>query len=63
MKAAECATGMTADERIREGFRLFEHGRDYIVNSIRETFPDATNEEVERIRDIVLRRTRQWEII
>jgi hypothetical protein len=43
---------MTPDERVREGFALFEQGRDYIIRRIRETFPDATPEEV----DIILRR-------
>jgi hypothetical protein len=61
-KETERATGMTIDERLREGFRLFEQGRNYIVNTVGETFPDATPEEVERIRDIVLRSVRRWGI-
>ncbi len=62
LRAAKLATGMTADERLREGFRLFEQGRDYIVHSIQATFPDATPQEVQRIRDIVLRRVKAWGI-
>jgi hypothetical protein len=58
----ERARRMTPDERIREGFQLHEQGRDHIVKSIRETFPEAANEDVERIRDIVLRRARDWGI-
>lgn len=61
-KETELATGMTIDERLREGFRLFEQGHDYIVRSIQETFPEATEEDVQRIRDIVLRRARIWGI-
>jgi hypothetical protein len=34
----ERARRMTPAERIREGFRLFEQGRDYIVGSLEETF-------------------------
>jgi hypothetical protein len=58
----ERARRMTPDERLREGFALFEQGRDYIVNSIRTTFPDATEEDVRRIRDIVLRNCKLWGI-
>lgn len=61
-REVERARKMTPDERIREGFRLFEQGRNYIVNSIQTTFPEATPEEVQRIRDIVLRSVHRWGI-
>jgi hypothetical protein len=58
----ERARKMTPEERIREGFALFEQGRDYIVSCIRTTFPDATEEDVRRIRDIGIRRCKLWGI-
>jgi hypothetical protein len=62
-RAIERARLMTPDERLREGFRLAEQGREYIVKSIRQTFPDASDEEVWRIRDIVIRRVKAWGIL
>jgi hypothetical protein len=62
-KAIERARLMTPDERLREGFRLAEQGREYIVNSIRHIFPDASEEDVRRIRDIVIRRVKAWGIL
>jgi hypothetical protein len=61
--AVERARLMTPDDRLREGFRLYEQGHDYIVSSIRTTFPEASDEEVFRIRDIVLRRCKDWGIL
>lgn len=54
---------MTPDERVREGFRLFEQGRDYIVHSLEQTFPEMPLEEVQRIRDRVIRQCKRWEIL
>lgn len=54
-REVERARRMTPDERIREGFRLFEQGRDYIVRSIESTFPDMPPDEVQRVRDRVIR--------
>ena len=59
----ERAKEMTPDERIREGFRLFEQGRDYITTRIRSHFPDASEEEVRDIRQLVLRRADEWGVI
>lgn len=59
----ECARNMTPDERVREGFQLFEQGRDYIVRSLEQTFPEMTLEEVQRIRDRVIRQCKRWEIL
>jgi hypothetical protein len=61
-REVERARLMTPEERIREGFRLYEQGHDYIVSSIRTTFPEASDEEVFRIRDFVLRRCKDWGI-
>lgn len=59
----ERARRMTPDERVREGFRLFEQGRDYIVHSLEQTFPEMPLEEVQRIRDRVIRQCKRWEIL
>lgn len=59
----ERARLMTPDERVRECFRLFEQGRDYIVRSLEQTFPEMTLEEVHRIRDRVIRQCKRWEIL
>lgn len=59
----ERARRMTPDERIREGFRLFERGRDYIVHSLEQTFPEMPLEEIQRIRDRVIRQCKRWEIL
>jgi hypothetical protein len=58
----ERARKVTPEERLREGFRLFEQGSNYITKSIRETFPEATDDGVLRILRIVLRRCREWGI-
>ena len=58
----ERARRMTPEERILEGFRLFEQGQAYIMNSIRSTFPEATDEDVLRICRIVIRRCKIWGI-
>lgn len=63
LKEIECATGTTVDERLREGFRLFEQGRDYIVGSLEQTFPEMSLEDVERIRDRVIRQCKMWGIL
>lgn len=57
------ARRMTPDERLREGLRLFEQGRDYIVRSLDQTFPEMTLDEVQRIRDRVIRQCKRWEIL
>lgn len=59
----ERARNMTPDERMREGFRLFEQGRDYIVHSLEQTFPEMTLEDVQCIRDRVIRQCKRWEIL
>lgn len=59
----ERARNMTPDERMREGFRLFEQGRDYVVRSLEQAFPEITLEEVQRIRDRVIRQCKRWEIL
>lgn len=59
----ERARRMTPDERVRECFRLFEQGRDYIVRSLEQTFPEMTLDEVQRIRDRVIRQCKRWEIL
>ncbi len=51
------------DERVREGFRLFEQGRDYIVRSLEQTFPEMPLEELQRIRNRVIRQCKRWEIL
>jgi hypothetical protein len=62
-KEVERARRMTPDERIREGFFLFEHGRDYIVRSIEATFPEMPADEIQRIRDRILRQCKMWGIL
>jgi len=59
----ERARRMTPDERIREGFRLFEQGRDYIVRSLEQSFPEMLLDEVQRIRDRVIRQCKRWGIL
>jgi hypothetical protein len=63
LAAVERARQMTPDERIREGFRLFEQGRDYIAWSIESTFPEMTPDDVHRIRDRVIRQCKMWGIL
>jgi hypothetical protein len=59
----ERARRMTPDERIREGFRLFEQGHDYIVRSIEEAFPEMPIDEVQHIRDRVIPQCKYWGIL
>jgi hypothetical protein len=59
----ERARRMTPDERFREGFALFEQGRDYIVHSIEATFPDMPSDDVQRVRDRVIRQCKYWGIL
>jgi hypothetical protein len=59
----ERARRMTPDERIREGFRLFEQGRDYIVRTIEQSFPEMPPEDVQRIRDRVIRQFKMWGLL
>ena len=56
------ARRMTLDKRVREGFALFEQGRDYIIRRIRESFPDATEDDVDGILRFVLKRCKWWGI-
>ena len=58
----ERARRMTPDERVREGFALFEQGRDYIIRRIQESFPDATEDDLDRILRFVLKRCKWWGI-
>jgi hypothetical protein len=57
------ARQMTPNERIREGFELFEQGCDYIVSSVEATFPEMRAKEVRRIRDRVIRQCKFWGIL
>jgi hypothetical protein len=59
----ERARRMTSDERIREGFRLFEQGRGYIMRSIVATFPEMPADDVKRIRDRIIRQCKMWGIM
>ena len=58
----ERARKMTPEERVREGFALFEQGSSCITKSIRDTFPNMSDEEVNRNLRIVIRRCKQWGI-
>lgn len=58
----ERARHMTPDERIREGFALFAQGHSYITRCIQESFPEATEDDIERIRRFVLKRCKWWGI-
>jgi hypothetical protein len=58
-REVERARRMTPDERVSEGFALFEQGRNYITDRIRQTFPDATPDEVDYIRRRVLKRAKE----
>ena len=62
-REVERARRMTPDERMREGFRLFEQGRDYIDRSIESTFPEMPADEVLRIRARVIRQCKRWGIL
>lgn len=53
---------MTPDERIREGFALFEQGRDYIVRRVREFYPETTDDDVDQILRFVRKRCKWWGI-
>jgi hypothetical protein len=44
------ARRMTGDERFREGLALFDRALRLMSDGIRYQFPDATPDEVERIR-------------
>jgi len=59
----ERARRMTPDERIRESLRLFEQGRDYIARSIEEAFPEMPADDLQRIRDRVIRQCKYWGIL
>ena len=58
----ERAKRMTPDERVREGFALFVQGRNYITRRIKECFPEATGEDIDRILTIVLMQCKFWGI-
>jgi hypothetical protein len=58
----ERARRMTPDERVREGFALFDQGRNYILQCIRESVPEATDADVDRILTFVLKRCKWWGI-
>ena len=62
-REVERARRMTPDERMREGFRLFEQGRDYIDHSIEATFPEMPADEVRRIRARVIRQCKYWGVL
>jgi hypothetical protein len=62
-KEVELARKMTPDERVREGFRLFEQGCDYIVRSIEANFPEMHPNEVRRVRDRVIRQCKFWGVL
>ena len=53
---------LTAAERMTLGLNMCDHCCDYITRRIRETFPDATNEQVSEMRRTVLRRCERWGI-
>lgn len=55
------ARGMTGDERVREGFALFDRALQLMADGIRHQFPNATPEEVNRIRRERLARIRKTE--
>jgi hypothetical protein len=46
----ERARRMTGDERLREGLDLFDRALHLMTDGIRHQFPDATPDEVRRIR-------------
>ena len=46
----ERARRMTGDERVREGLALFDRALRLMSDGIRHQFPDATPEDVRRIR-------------
>jgi hypothetical protein len=55
----ERARRMAAEERINEGFALFEQGMNYITERIQQTFPEATPEVVDYLRRRVLKRAKE----
>lgn len=57
----ERARRMTGDERIREGCALFDRALQLMTDGIRHQFPNATPDEVHRIRRERLARIRSIE--
>ncbi len=57
----ERARRMTGDERMREGFALFDRAMAIMSDGIRHQFPTATPEDVQRIRRERLARIRLTE--
>jgi hypothetical protein len=47
---------------MRLGLKMFDHGRNYIGERIRDTFPEASETEVAEIRRFVMKRCRDWGI-
>jgi hypothetical protein len=53
---------LSGAERMRLGLKMFDHGRNYIGERIRDTFPEASETEVAEIRRFVMKRCRDWGI-
>jgi hypothetical protein len=49
------ARSMSPDEKVREGFHLFEQGRERVAAIVRSHFPDAEEAAVKAIVDVAVR--------
>lgn len=53
------AQAMTPEERVREGFRLFDEERRAVALSFRQRFPEATEEDVHNMVNEEYRKRRE----